>query len=80
MFYQMVASLSHGRTEFESSTYIFWGDERDAAMGGGARSALFCMLVNEPKRWVRAVHGRIARLKPLSNKYATNFVQEIHAF
>ncbi len=47
MFYQMMESLSHGRTEFESWTYIFWGDERDAAMGGGARSALFCMLVNE---------------------------------
>jgi hypothetical protein len=47
----------------------FLGDEREAAMGGGGGpSALFCMLVNEPKRWVRAANGRIPRPKPLSNK------------
>jgi hypothetical protein len=43
MFYQMMESLSHGQTEFESSTYIFWGMkemQRWVHEGGAQRPVL----------------------------------------
>jgi hypothetical protein len=66
-----------------STENIMWGDERKALGGGGgrvARSTPFCELVSL-KRCVRAVHGRVARPKPASQKiFVQNGVEERKSF
>jgi hypothetical protein len=43
--------------------FLFLGEQRTCdGRGGGARSALFSVLIS-PKRWVRAAHGRARAAK-----------------
>jgi hypothetical protein len=47
---------------YKKKYILFTGRSSEAAMGGGARSAPFGVAIN-PKRWVRAAHGRAREAK-----------------